>query len=235
MPVPYPHNPTRETGQRLAADVALVGLLLPVAAIAAADAVNPQWSWIEHMASYFVHGRAGWLIPTAGVGFAVSAALLIFLVVRLTAARATGGSPTGERLGLWLLGVWAAGMLIAGVFPADPPGHWDRPPSTAAMVHGLGGLTAFLALPVAAVLLTRTWRRDPRWQPVALGLTIAMVLVLAVFVVFVVTWVDVLDGPDLSVGSWYTVVGLVERAMVWSNTGWLVVAVVGLRRMARDG
>ncbi|WBB52873.1 hypothetical protein [Verrucosispora sp. WMMD573] len=64
MPVPDPQNttsePGRRRGERLAADVALVALLLPVTAIAAADAVNPQWSWIEHMASHFVHGRAGW-------------------------------------------------------------------------------------------------------------------------------------------------------------------------------
>ncbi|MFC3499805.1 DUF998 domain-containing protein [Micromonospora krabiensis] len=199
---------------------------MPLVAVAVADGLNPQWSWLEHMASYFVHGRAGWLITVTGVSLAAASAVLIRLAV---------ASSRGGRGGLWLLGVWAAGMLVAGVFPADPPGQWDRPPSTVGSIHGVGGLAAFLALPVAAVLLNRAWQRDARWLPVARALRLTTAAVVAAFVVFVVTWIDVMVGPTLSVGSTPTVVGLTERVMLWADVGWLAVAAMGLRRMARDG
>ncbi|GIJ78668.1 Protein of unknown function [Micromonospora phaseoli] len=222
-----PAGARRSPRSRLAADAALAGLVLALAAIAVADAVNPQWSWVEHMASHFVHGRAGWLITVAGVTIAGASAMLIKLSAEFNRTSRAG------RIGRWMLGVWALGMLVAGVFPADPPGQWDRPPSTAGLVHGVGGLAAFLALPVAAVLLTRAWRQQPRWQAAGPALRVARALVLAAFAVFMVTWVDVMVGPNLSIGSQHTVVGLTERVMLWADVGWLAVAATGLRRMTR--
>jgi hypothetical protein len=141
----------------------------------------------------------------------------------------------GSRAGLTLLGVWTAGLLVAGVFPADPPGQWDQRPTMAGTLHGLAALLAFTALPAAAVVLSRVWRRNPRWRPVAGGLAVAAALSVAAFVLFMITFFDVQGGPALAVGPWSTVTGLAERVMVWAYAGWLAVAAAGLRRITREG
>jgi hypothetical protein len=209
---------------RAGAAVAVVALLTAPVAIVVADVSNPQWNWLEYMASHFVHGRAGWLIPLALVGVAAGSAVLTLL---LGATGSTGSR--GGRVGAWLLAIWSAAVALAAVFPADPPEQWDRPPSPAGMVHGLAGMTAFLVLPLAATVLTRAWWRVPQWRPVRAALTLTATLVVVTFVLFMVTWIDVLGGPGLSVGSHPTLAGLAERLLLWTGLAWLCVTAVGLR------
>ena len=212
----------RARGRRMAVDAVLAGLTGYVAAAGTADFINPDWSPVESMVSHYVHARAGWLITVALLSLAAASAVLL----RLAATRTRGG-----RLGLWLLGTWTASVLLGGVFPADPYGRWDQPPTLAGMVHGIAGLIAFVALPAAAVILTRTWRRDPRWRPVARPLTVAAALTVASFLALMVTFFDVQGGPSLSVGPWESLVGLTERLMLWSCVAWLAIGAAGLRRM----
>ncbi len=119
--------------------------------------------------------------------------------------------------------------------PTDPPGHWERPMTTAGVLHGVAGLLAFATLPAAAVVLSRVWRRDPRWRPVAGALAVMAVVSVAAFGLFMITFFDVMGGPALAVGPWETVTGLAERVMVWAYVCWLAVAAGGLRRIAREG
>lgn len=212
-------------GRRIAVDAVLTGLIGYLAAAGAADLVNPDWSPVESMVSHYVHARAGWLITVALLSLAAASAVLL----RLAATRTRGG-----RLGLWLLGVWTAGVLLGGVFPTDPPGKWDQPPTPAGMVHGIAGLLAFAVLPAAAVVLTRTWRRDPRWHPLVRALTIAAALTVTTFLVLLLAFVDVQGGPS-PVGPWESLIGLAERVMLWSYVAWLALVAMGLRRMMRNG
>jgi hypothetical protein len=202
----------------------LFGLGAAPVAIAVADLANPQWSWVELAASHFVNGRAGWLIMVAGVCVAAGSASLIGPAAAYTRR---------QRTGLWLLGVWSVGMLIAGLVPADPPGQWDNS-STANTVHGIGGLGAFLALPAAAVLLTRAWCRDERWRRMHRPLAVMAAASVLTLCAFAVAWVDVIDGPWLRVGPYPTVLGLLERVMIWSYVGWLAIVAVALHRIDGD-
>jgi hypothetical protein len=226
--MPVIERPTRRTApaRPIAADAVLVGLTGYVVAAGTADLVNPGWSPVESMVSHYVHAEAGWLITVALLSLAAASAVLL----RLAVTRTRGG-----RLGLWLLGVWTAGALLGGVFPADPYGRWDQPPTPAGLVHGVAGLVAFVAFPAAAVVLTRSWRRDPRWQPVAGALTVAAALAVTTCLAQLVTFVDVQGGPSLSFGPWEGMIGLAERLMLWSYVAWLAIAAAGLRRMARNG
>ncbi|WP_422773833.1 DUF998 domain-containing protein [Plantactinospora sp. WMMC1484] len=212
--------------RRVAADAILAGLALPLAGFGVADLVNPGWSPVERMVSFYVHApRAGWLIPTGALVLAAASAGL----VRLAATHTRGG-----RTGLWLLGLWCAGLLVVGIFPTDPYGQWDRPPSPAGMVHGLAGLTAFAALPMAAVLLSRAWRRDARWRPVAAALAGSAALSALAFLGLVAITGDVMaGGPSLTVGGYESVAGLAERVLLWSYALWLGTAAIGLRRMPK--
>lgn len=226
---PRSHRPgsVSRTARRIAVDGALGGLALSLTGFTLADLVNPRWSPAETMISHYVHApRGGWLIPLGTLVMAVASAALLWVAAACTRRGRTGAV---------LLGVWTAGLLVAAGFPTDPPGRWDQPPSIAGMLHGVAALLAFAALPAAAVLLGRVWRRDPRWRPVAGGLAVTTALTVAAFVLFLVTFVDVQGGPSLSVGPWATVTGLAERVMVWAYAGWLAVVAGGLRRIARDG
>jgi len=194
----------------------LTGLFAAPAAVAALDLANPQWSWIELPASTFVDGRSGWLLSLA----AISAGLATAAMIRPMAA-----NTRGSRAGVGLLGVWATGMVIGGLVPADPPGRWDDQ-TTANTVHGVAALTAFLALPIAAVLLTGAWWRDPRRRRFRGRLLVTAAAAVATYAAFMVAMVDLMGGPDLAVGPHPTIAGLLERVMLWSYVGWLATAAV---------
>jgi hypothetical protein len=123
----------------------LIPAATAVVALLLLDLLNldhPVLDPVAHMASYFVHGRAGWLIPVVGLSAAVAA---FALVPRLRRRVATT--------------VFGVGLLVAGLVPTQPYGQWDQQ-SLATIVHGIGGWAAFVAIPVAAWRL----RRDaPVW------------------------------------------------------------------------
>jgi Protein of unknown function (DUF998) len=215
------------TASRAGATAALAGLVASAGMLATADLVNPQWSNVERMVSHYIHApRAGWLITVGLVVLAAASAALL----RVAALRTRGG-----RFGLWMLGVWTAAVLVGGIFPTDPYGQWDQPPTTAGMVHGVAGLIAFGTLPVAAVVLTRVWRRDPRWHRVTSPLTVATVAAVTALLAFVVIGGDVMtDGPSLSFGPYQSLAGLAERVMLGAYLVWLAIAAAGLRRFTTD-
>ncbi|MCM1948253.1 DUF998 domain-containing protein [Streptomyces sp. G2] len=190
-----------------------------VAAIAAADLVNPQYSPVTEVISRYVNGTAGWLVTTALFLVAGASGLLLALLRR-------AGAP---RIGRWAVGVWAAGIAVAGVFPADPPGRWGRP-STSDIVHGMAATPAFLALPVAALVLhgwlTRRWTRGAGALRAVLGTSLVSTAVLLVCLV------DVMDGPSLGTDAVPTLVGLVERIAFGAGLAWVALAAVAASRPA---
>ncbi|WP_100444823.1 DUF998 domain-containing protein [Glycomyces xiaoerkulensis] len=206
---------------RLARNTVVLGALAAAAAITAADVANPQFDFIAVTASRYVNGNAGWLIPTALVLISASSALV-----------AWRPAPTRpNRAGIAALLVCAAGFAVAAVFPADPPGQWDRP-STAEMVHGLAGWTAFLAFPIAAVLSARSDRAAAGPRRAVLAATGFSVVTTAVFAVVLV---DTMDGPSIRFGSAESLVGLSERLALGADLAWLVVAATAAPTLRRGG
>ncbi|MFI9019166.1 DUF998 domain-containing protein [Streptomyces griseus] len=196
-------------GARVRGPLALIGL--GALAMAAVEGLNPDYDLVSETLSRYVHGTAGWLLPAALLAVGAASAVL---TVRL-------GSGT-RRAGRAALVLWTAGIGIAACFPADPPGYWSRP-SFSELVHGNAAFLAFAALPTAAVLLRRTLvARRPRLRTALNALTAASVVATAVLAVFLV---DVMDGgPSLGLGGAPTLVGLVERAVLAADFGWLALA-----------
>lgn len=190
----------------------LAGLAGYVLFTVTADLVNPDWSPVETMISHYVHARAGWLIPAGLLSLAAASALVTRLV-----------EPVAPRAALVLLRIWTAAVLVGAVFPADPYGRWDQPPTVPGLLHGLAALTAFTVLPGAAVSLTLARRPITRPAAVLAALTVpAYLLLLAAFA-------DVQDGPSVTWGGWESLIGLTERLMLWIYVGWLAVTAAMIR------
>ncbi|BEL04920.1 hypothetical protein Q0Z83_031110 [Actinoplanes sichuanensis] len=168
-----------------------------------ADLLNPDWNPVETMVSHYVHARAGWLIPAALLCLAAASALLTRLI-RAHAPRTT----------VVLLRIWTLAVLAGAIFPADPYGRWDRPPSIAGLLHGLAALTAFTVLPAAALTL----------RPRTAALTVAPYLLL------LVAFYDVQDGPTLTFGGHESLIGAAERLTLWTYVAWLAGTALSHRR-----
>jgi len=67
------------------------------------------------------------------------------------------------RLGQSLLIVWAVSSALLAFFPDDPVG---TPTRWHGRVHLVLAFIAFIAVVVGAILVARTLRTLPRWQPV---------------------------------------------------------------------
>ncbi|MFB7948808.1 DUF998 domain-containing protein [Kitasatospora phosalacinea] len=203
-------NPAPAAGAR--APLTLIGT--GALAMAAVEALNPEYDLVSETLSRYVHGTAGWLLPAALLAVGAASAVL---VVRL----GTGAGRAG-RAGRVALAVWAAGILVAALFPADPPGRWSRP-STSELVHGNAAFLAFAALPTAAVLLRGTLAaRRPGLRTALTALAAVSAAATAALAVFLV---DVMDGgPSLGLGGAPTLVGLVERLVLAADFGWVALA-----------
>ena len=117
---------------------------------------------------------------------------------------------------LWLLGTFA--LLVLVVYPKH---NWAIGPSTSGQVHRVASLVAFLALPVAVLLVARRGLRGPRRGAAWAALLLA---------VGSLAWFGVILGavalrPVTGLPWWQTIpLGLVERGVA----GFEVAAVVAL-------
>jgi hypothetical protein len=191
-------------------------------AILALHWLQPGLDPLDEAVSYYVHGAQGWL-PTVGlIGLGLGS-------LALTAGLAQSVDGPGARVGCWCLAVWSLGALLGGIFPTDPPGNWSKPPSTAGLIHGNAALLAFVALPVAAILLERALRHDPRWRR-AVGILRALAIAAATSLIAFLTSLSTVflsPGPP-------TLLGLTERILLTVYAAWLGAASVGLMRLDRD-
>ncbi|MFB9687138.1 DUF998 domain-containing protein [Amycolatopsis plumensis] len=117
--------------------------------------VSPIWQTL----SEYVYGKLG--TSSAAPLFSVMCLALSLGSVALLAGIAKAHRP-GTTAVCVLLGVWSAGLLVCGLVPVDPDGQAR---SLAGQVHNVAALTAFIALPAAAFVLTKKNRERCPWEP----------------------------------------------------------------------
>lgn len=122
------------------------------------------------------------------------------------------------------LAVWACGVILCGIFPPDPRGSWDKPPSIPGMIHANAAMVALAALPVGALRFSRNRGKEPdsltlprllRALAWATALTLAAFLVSLAPVFF--------DGPP-------RLPGVTERILLGCYAGRLFAAARAIRR-----
>jgi hypothetical protein len=134
-------------GTKRLASAAVVGVACFVAAAAFLHAIQPDLSPVDDAVSYYMNGRLGWVLGAGLVLMGFGSLALLFALRRFLGA-------ANARWGLRWLAVWAAGAIVGGIFPPDPRGHWGNPPSVSGLIHANVAMIAFLAFPIAALLLS---------------------------------------------------------------------------------
>jgi hypothetical protein len=194
------------------------------AAVLVLHLLQPELSPLNYAVSYYVYGAQGWLFTAGLLAWGIGSAALLLGLARTV--RIHIRMPAGNA-GLLGLAVWSAGVLTTGLFRADPPGQWDKPPSAAGLIHENAARVSFIALPIAALLLSYGLRRAPEWRRTAgvMYLFAAMIIVsLIVFFASLLPISDSLSPPILF--------GLTERMLLAAYAAWLCAAAIGLLRSA---
>lgn len=156
--------------------------------------------------SEYVYSPGSWAFATAVLMLAGGSAALLYGLIR-------AGRMRGFSAGSVLMGLWVAGLVAVVAFPKH---NWVTGPSVSGTVHRYATLVAFVALPLAVLLITRghtAAARVAKW-----------------FAVIGIGWLTVLFGA-IVVGvvtdqRWWTLIplGLVERGIA----GFEVAAVIAL-------
>ncbi|WP_162795604.1 DUF998 domain-containing protein [Nonomuraea lactucae] len=186
----------------LAAITAGTGAMLALHAQAGLDPLHTVIS------EYAFHST-GWLLPTSLTLFAVGG------VLTAEALRRAGAG----RWVVALLIAWAVSMFLIGAFPTDRPGV---PLSLSGGIHRYAAFAAFLAMPVAGMLLART---QARYAGAVRTLSaIALGALLLVVIPYVVRMLGIPLGDD------DIPAGLTQRIVVTTELGVLALAGLSLFR-----
>jgi hypothetical membrane protein len=207
------HQEARRLG--LLASVTIVGLAF-FAATALLLPIVSEYSLTADYISELAIGRYGYL-QTAAFFAAGLGTLSLAVGVR----EATRGS-WGSGLGSALVGLYGVGLILAGIFPTDkidPAGRVVLPTS-AGTVHMVASALAFVLVIAGMFVLSRTFKRDARWQPIWPW---SLVLALATLIGVIVA------AP--SEGPW---VGLIQRSYIGTIILWQVFVAFWLRSIAKS-
>ncbi|GAA3473950.1 DUF998 domain-containing protein [Nonomuraea roseola] len=163
-------------------------------------------------------GDQGWIFA---LGVALLAVGSLSIGVSLLRRRLAG------IVGAIALAGWSLGLLVVAWFPKH---DWSVGPSLSGSIHRVGSFVAFLCLPLAALLIARTWRRHPRSALAAFLLGVASLL----WVAGIATMVWIGESSGL---AWWQVMplGLVERGLAITEVGALMaLGLWGASRITAD-
>lgn len=169
---------------------------------------------VHTVISEYAFEADGWLLPLSLTLFSVAATIIGAMLARRGEDRAVA----------LLVGIWGLCMLLIGAFPTDEPGV---PLSMSGGIHRYAAFVAFLAMPIAGLLLARRYATSPYARPVRL-LSLAA---LGVLVLVVLPYVVRMFGVDLTNDD--IPAGVVQRLVVGFEVA--VLAMLGLVAGARHG
>ena len=206
------HQQTRSLG--LLAAVAIVGLAF-FAATALLLPLISEYSLTADYISELVIGRYGYLQTAA-----FFAAGLGTLALAVGVREATNGS-WGTRLGSALVGLYGVGLILAGILPTDEIGPAGRvaSPTSVGTMHSVVSALAFVFVIAGMFVLSRTFKRDARWQAVWPW---SLMLALATLIGVIVAAPS--EGP---------LVGLIQRTYIGTIIIWQVLVAFWLRSIGK--
>jgi Protein of unknown function (DUF998) len=212
-----------------AARLALAAAVVTPVLIAGLRFLSAEFDPSYRMISEYALGRYGWVLSLTFLAWGISSwALAVSIRPRI---RTRGG-----RVGLAFLVVAGLGEALASVFDIRHN-----------VMHNLAGALGILGLPVAALLLSSSLRRDPEWSCarrillVLANLTWAsVVLLVAAFVVMTATFLYAYgslpaQAPRALPPGVIGLVGWADRLLVVVYCAWVAAAARALRLATRLG
>jgi Protein of unknown function (DUF998) len=189
-----------------------------VVAVLALHLLQPELSPLNEAVSYYVHGAQGWLFTAGLLAWGVGSAALLWGFARTIRIRA-------GIAGLLGLAVWSAGVLASGLFRADLREQWNNSPSVAGLIHENAARVSFIALPIAALLLSHGLRRAPEWRRTSSVLYLLALMIIVSLIVFFASLLPISDSLSPPI-----LFGLTERMLLAVYATWLCAAAIGLLR-----
>ncbi|WP_194291533.1 DUF998 domain-containing protein [Cumulibacter manganitolerans] len=205
---------------RWAALTGLAGVLLAAGLVGWLDLTTSEDVWRHTVSGY---------VFTDPVPFTAAVIALVLGSATVLLGLLRAGVLAARHPSVWLLGAWIAGMTAVAVFPKH---DWTVGPSFSGHVHRVASLVAFVALPLAILLLTRAAvaRGMRRAAHLAAGLAIASYAYLGFL-----AW-TVYDAGRTGTPWWQAVpLGLTERILLALEVAALAVVAVGLLRRPVTG
>jgi hypothetical protein len=205
------------------ASVAFAALVLVL--LAALHFIKPEIDPSWRMVSEYANGDHGWIMRVAFLFWSLSNVAL-FLAIW------SQPQTLGGRIGLGFLLAAAVGMGMAALFSVDPSTVTKDQMTTQGRLHGVAFMVGVPSLPIAALLVSRSLRRNVLWAPARQTLAWVahlpwMSLVLMVAVIGVALAGGGNFGPKM-------LVGWPNRFLVGAYCAWVfTVAYLALQLRAR--
>ncbi|MFD0200954.1 MULTISPECIES: DUF998 domain-containing protein [Saccharothrix] len=206
-------TPTR-TPTRFVALAGAAAVVLTVALVGGLDLyrLGESTRHLRRTISEYALGPYRWVFDTGVLLLVAGSVAILAVLVRHGVAK-------WNSVGAVAFGAWSVGLTLVVIFPKN---NWAIGPSMSGSIHRFGSLLAFIALPIAATLLARPWRRDPVWGAHArwtfrFGLLSALAFTPILYAI----------GVNAVVGtSWWRVIplGYVERVLVLTEVVAVLVA-----------
>ena len=137
--------------------IAIAGILYFVVVVVTLHFLRPEYNPINHAVSNYAVGPFGYLMTSA---FYVLALSVIALAAGLFFSIALNRP---SRIAILLLCLASCGMVVMGIFPGDA--HALHPPATiTGVIHWTAAAISFLGIMIAAMLLSRSFKTDKRFQ-----------------------------------------------------------------------
>lgn len=215
-----------------AAAVALVAAAAALALLAALHVLSPEFSPAWRMVSEYANGRYPSVLSAMFVAYGLSSLALAFAIRSQLVSRS-------GRMGLSALVVAGAGQAAAAAFDLNQPA-----------LHELAGVLGVVALPIGAVLISRTLAREPGWATAGRAMRwsahltwMSVVLFVASFPLMMATFVLAQDAlpsapPSQLPHGVVAIVGWTDRLVVLSAWAWVSVTAwqaIRVQRAASPG
>lgn len=127
------------------AKTSISAAILSLAALLLLHFVSPEFDPSWRMASEYANGKHPWLIACFFIFWGLSSCSLAILLRKQVSGKA-------GKTGVVLLFISGIGETLAALFDVNHSGH------------GFAGLLGIPTLPIAALLIAYSLRKDPNWQ-----------------------------------------------------------------------